>query len=267
MARLDLARDRARALENIEVYRALQPEQGQPRGNFGIGRVGFFISCALVGYADQARPLLVEGRSWIDDALTHGEDFGDGSGLHLAHLHQAKALADWLEDGTLGGPSWDAARTSFETAWRMRTPAWSRQEIVTDGLDDYMAFAILGDGEPGLDVEGYEAALSMYESFMGSDPVVLGKRPKPRELGYAICAHYARQDYEPEQLVSAGHRMLRGYLAEEWLGMGQYIRAATWLMALNWHGATYLRQPAEQPIALDALLAAYDDMNGVVQPE
>lgn len=209
MARLNLAKLHERALENIEVYEAVRPEQGQPRGNFGIGRIGFFISCALVGYADQARSLLVEGHRWIDDALTYGEDFGDGSGLHLAHLHQAKALADWLEDGTLAGDHWDAARTSLETAWRTRIPAWSRQEIIIDGLDDYMVFAILGDGEPGLDVEGYEAALSMYESFMGSDSIVLGKRPKPRELGYAICAHYARQDYEAERLVEAGHRMRR----------------------------------------------------------
>lgn len=266
MARLDLMKVRARALETIEIEEALRPEPGQPRGNFGIGRVGSFISCALVDYADQARPLLGEARRWIDDALTHGEDFGDGSGLHLAHLHQAKALADWLEDGTLAGPSWDAARTSLETTWRMRTPAWSRQEIVTDGLDDYMVFAILGDGEPGLDIEGYEAALSMYELFMGSDPVVLGKRPKPRDIGYAICAHYARQDYEPEQLIEAGHRMLQAYLAEEWLGMGQYIRAATWLMAVNWHGSIYLKEPPEQPIALDALLAGYADMDGVVRP-
>lgn len=265
MARLNIAKLHERALGMIEIEEALRPGPGQPRGYFGIGRVASFISSALVGYADQARPLLGEARRWIDDALTHGENFGDRSGLHLAHLHQAKALADWLEDGILAGGHWDTARTSLETAWTTRVPAWSRQEIVIDGLDDYMVFAILGDGGPGLDVEGYEAALSTYESFMGSDAVALGKRPKPRELGYAICAHYARQDYEAEQLVEAGRRMLRTYLAEEWLGMGQYIRAATWLMALNWHGAIYLRDPPEQPIVLEALLAAYDDMDGVVQ--
>lgn len=60
----------------------------------------------------------------------------------------------------------------------------------------------------------------MYEPFIGSDPVMLGKRPKPRELSYAICAPYAREDYEPEQLVEGGHRMLRCCLAEEWSGMG-----------------------------------------------
>lgn len=38
-------------------------------------------------------------------------------------------------------------------------------------------------------------------------------------------------------------------------------------MALNWHGAIYLREPSGQPIALDALLAAYDGMDGVAQPK
>lgn len=54
--------------------------------------------------------------------------------------------------------------------------------------------------------------------------------------------------------------MLRANLQENWLGRGQYIRAATWLKIVYWHHDQSLTP-------LQTVLSAYDNMPDVPQPD
>lgn len=263
MARLDLKKLYELAVYNIESHQRVIPQEKSPRGNYGISDISFYISCCLVGYHKEAEFLLNRALPWIDQAILDGNEFGGGDG-HYSRLYQARAIGEWLLHGGTAGQEWDQARRLKESYWR--TNKVTMQEVVRDDLNDYMAFAVLGDGEPRLDTDCYEAGIEMHEYWVRSTDISLKKTLKPREFGYAMCRHHARGDFDEHELLEAGHRMLKANLAEEWFGMGQDIRAATWLMIVNWHAKGGTLVEGARPSPLEALLMAYDDMPGVEKP-
>lgn len=260
--RLDLARNREVALRNIEMYRHLTPDEGAPKGNSGKYRIAFFIETALVGYWNEAQFLIPRALKWINEAIAEGKEF-DGGDWHYSNLHQARAVGEWLTTGTYNPGDWDKARRLLESSWRIGK---SPMQEVRESLPDYLAFCILADGQPGLDVDAYEAGIEMYEYWMREQPISLKKTLKPRDFGYALCRHFARLEFDGEELLAAGHRMLQANLAEEWFGMGQSMRAATWLMVINWYSAPFLGEGKPRPTPLETILMAYDDMPGVERP-
>ena len=77
---------------------------------------------------------------------------------------------------------------------------------------------------------------------------------KPRDFGYALCLYRAaRRNFEEKELFEAGRKMLQANLQEEWLGGGQFIRAATWLKIVYWRGDETLTP-------LQTVLKAYENM-------
>lgn len=261
--RLKIDRWREVALENIDIYRLKLPDPGSPKGNYGISDIESFVKTALVGYWDEALFLLPRATQWIDEAIAEGTELY-GWDSHYANLHQARAVGEWLMTGQTMPHYFDQARRLKENDWRVNKEPM--QDIVRDSLADYMAFAILGDGEPGHDVDCYEAGIEIYEYWVRDTNISLKKLLKPREFGYALCRHYARNEFDGEELLAAGHRMLKANLAEEWFGMGQSMRAATWLMVVNWHSAPYIGVGKPHPTPLETILMAYDDMPGVIRP-
>jgi hypothetical protein len=160
---------------------------------------------------------------------------------------------------------WDLARCFEEARWRFPERPWPTNEIVREGLDDDLAFA-LGAGphakvEFGPENDIFMAGIEMYERWTGkSGPVKLGGTLKPRDFGYALCRHYtALQSFDEDALVAAGRKMLRAHLQERWLGGGQYIRAATWLKIVH-------HQLGGEADPRQCILRAYDDMPDVARP-
>jgi hypothetical protein len=171
-------------------------------------------------------PVVARSRRWIDKAIRDDEDLGVDPNAHRTTLHWAKALGEWLENGANSEGEWDDARVFEEARWRYEKRPWPTNEIVKSGLDDYMAFAYQG-GERNV---GFEAGIDMYERWTGKSGVSLSRALKPRDFGYALCLQWtAREQFDEEDLLQAGRKMLQANLQENWLGGGQFIRAATWL--------------------------------------
>lgn len=232
-------------------------ESGRPMGNIATHELGDVISAWLVGLHEDVVPVISRSLEWIDRAIADDEKFGVDPNEHRTRLHWAKALGGWLRDGWNLEGEWDMARVFEEARWRYEQRPWSTHEIVKSGLDDYMAFAYQG-GEYD---EGFEAGIEMYERWTGKTEVSLSKALKPRDFGYALCLHRtARQSFDEKDLFKAGCKMLKANLQDNWLGGGQFIRAATWLKIVYWHNDKTLTP-------LQTILKAYDNMPEVPRPD
>ena len=233
-----------------------QVAEGDPIGNFAISDLNSVVCAWLVGLQKPMSPVIPRSLKWIDRAIADDEDFGEDRNFHRMSLHSTKALGEWMENGWNAEGAWDNARIFAEAVWRYEKRPWPMNEIIKYGLDDYMAFAYQG-GEHN---DGFEAGIEMYERWVGVKNLSLSKTLKPREFGYALCLHQARQQFDPSDLLHAGRKMLQANLNENWLGAGQYCRAATWLKIVYWH-----HDPLLTP--LTTILKAYDDMPNVPMPE
>lgn len=256
------------APQNLSVCLSLAPSVGGAVGNYGIGDIEEYVAQCLVGRASLAHPLLIRGNQRIDEGLATKEYewFGGSPAQHQYHLHQTRALGHWLEERLLAPGEWTESRRFLEAWWHSEKRPWTRQEIVRDGLDDYIALAVLG-GE-GADYKGgfdpYRAGIDMYEHWLGEPKISLGRALKPRELGYVLCRHYLNFEFDRDEILAAGRRMLREHLESDWLENGQTLKAAMWLMLVHWYPSFYYDE--EMPSPIDVLLKAYEDMPHVARP-
>ncbi|MCQ2995023.1 hypothetical protein QCD79_25570 [Pseudomonas quasicaspiana] len=234
-----------------------QYDPRRPMGNVASSDLSDVISAWLVGLHGEIAPVLPRSLQWIDKAIGIDEEFGPDINAHRTTLHWAKALGEWMDTGWDSEGEWDLARVYEEARWRYEPRPWSAHEIVKSGLDDYMAFAYQG----GEHDDGFEAGIEMYQRWTGKTEVSLSKALKPRDFGYALCLHRtATQQFDEDDLLKAGRKMLQANLQETWLGGGQYIRAATWLKIVHWHYDQTLTP-------LQTILKAYDDMPKVPRPD
>jgi hypothetical protein len=270
----DARHSRKMAPEILGIYLDMHPLPNDPIGNFGKGGVTVYIEQSIVGYANEAFSLLQRANQRIDQGLASNERFG-GVDQHRFNLHKARALGTWLEGSEFGRDElvnhhWNEARRFMEADWR--GAALTRQEIIRDGLDDYMAMSVLGgvfeDYKHGK--ESFEAGIDMYEHWISNPKVSLKKTLQPRELGYALCRHYLNNEFDRDEILQAGRAMLAAKLSQPqpycdgWLENGQSLRAAMWLMLIYWYPAFHNGE--ELPAPVDVLLKAYDDMPGVTRP-
>jgi len=259
------ARSREVTPENMKSALHSELPLKAPIGNFGIGDIRDFITYSLVGFSDEAFPLVTRGNQRIDIALRSGEELGSNLNFHRTHLHHARAIGTWLELNQLDESHWMDAQRFEEATWRYEKRPWTRQEIIGEGaLADYMVFSVLGGNMFDGDMLSYEAGIDMFEYWVNERDISFKKTLKPHELGYAMCLHYGRQKFDPDDLLAAGRRTLAANLDEHWLGRGQGICAATWLMAVHWYPHFHGDGPMPDPV--DTLLKAYDDMPGVERP-
>lgn len=234
------------------------------KGNCAMSDISSIIKASIFGFHDDVIIHVPRAIKWLDMAIEEGDEM-EGADHHYTRLHQARALAGWLQDGTHECNHWDKARHLKESNWRVQK--LPMKEVVDWELSDYMAFAILGDGESAWDVEPYEAGIQMYEYWRRPQEISLKKTLKPYDFGYAVCKNLAHQEFDGDELLEAGHKMLKANL-ENWIASGQANEAAMWLMIINWFLPYYLSSnpPKERPTPLETLLMAYADMPDVKAP-
>lgn len=233
------------------LRRALQ--EGEPGGNFAASELDVVVRLWLVGMSKEIAPVLPRALEWLDKAIADDEAswFGRTPDFHRMTLHWAKALGLWMRDGTNAADVWNKARL-FDLAALQTGNVCATNKIPTMWLDDHMAFCY--------QAEQYGLGIAEYEKYHGSKIFSLKKIRTPKELGYALCLHKARGQFERAELLTAGRKILHAKLQDTWLGYGQYTRAATWLkIVYEFH------EPALTP--LQTVLRAYDDMPDVPRPE
>ena len=153
---------------------------------------------------------------------------------------------------------WAQAAHYKQAYWSSESPPLSDAAIVRYDLDDYMAYCVQAGR--------YSDGIEMCDRLLGDRKLSLGKRPKPREVAYAVCQQKLFDRYDDDAVFEAGRRMLQANLEQDWLGAGQYIRAATWLKIVYWDRDIRAgRRPTLTP--LQTVLKAYDNMPQVVRPD
>ncbi|TCS32901.1 hypothetical protein EDC30_11912 [Paucimonas lemoignei] len=229
-----------------------QFEKDAPMGNIAKNRISDVILACLIGLGTQATPIIPRCLEWLDTAISHDEDFGTSRNFHRMALHWAKALGLWINDGLNRVEIWNKVRQFDEAALMQDQNVWPKNLIAKDRLDDYMAFCY--------QAEQYEVGVAEFEKYYGLKTMSLKRTLKPREFAYILCLNKLNYKFNDATLFEAGRNMLQANLEENWLGRGQYIRAATWLKLVHWeHNKTLL--------PFEVLLRAYDDMPNVARPE
>lgn len=272
---------RDRETSSGEVARLLRyaVEYGDPIGNIGRSHLGSVVYLWLVGFHQEAAPIIPRSLEWLDTGIANHEDERDSESPDYVRslLCQAKAMGHWMLNAQNDKASFEAAfngldgyfqrggvkvlgRDVFNYELQKFQPNETRgipvakKDVLNSfggGLDDFMAFAFQA-GQ-------YEAGIAKYESYCAATAPSLKKLLKPRELGYALCLHHARGQYTPSDLHAAGRKMLQARLEDDWLGHGQSMRAASWLKVVYWHA-----DPSLTP--LETVLKAYDNMPQVARP-
>lgn len=265
MALFDPVIGRTRAFDEHgrNFYLGTEYDAQRPMGNVGITHIGTTIKARLVGYHDEMAPLLPRALKWIDMALARDERLGGYEG-YRRKLHWAKALGTWMLEDEIDEGAWYRARIFEEAWWRNSERPWPMREVVRSGLDDYLAFCAAS----GLEDEGFAAGIEMCERWTGKKEVELSGTLKLREFGLALCLYAAgERNFDEDRLYKAGRRMLRANLQGEWLGRGQYIRAATWLFVVHQFRRLF-DDPSGPPLTpRQVILKAYEDMPKVPRPD
>ncbi|MES2974840.1 MAG: hypothetical protein V4757_14595 [Pseudomonadota bacterium] len=216
------------------------------------------VEAWLVGAHADISPVVCRSIDWLTSAIEKGESFGESVSFHFMRLHWARAMAQWMSSGSEARLDWVASMNFEKQDWTWNGRSWSNRKIINDRLDDFMAFAVQS-GE-------YMEGINTYEHFAGAKKLSLQKILSPRDYAYAICLAQARDQYDEVEVYHAGRRMLQANLDENWLGIGQSLRAATWLKIV--HSDRDLRAGrAPQITPLQTILKAYDDMPNVVAPD
>ena len=273
-----LRRNRLRDEVPFRYYLQTQYDEKKPMGNFAKGFLSVVIECWLLWLETEIAPVLPRALQWLDKAIEGKEEnwFGPSPCSHRRTLHWAKALGHWMNGNGNDQASWKVAqdaesehmRTGFTKVLgqdkfdyklqrfvpqEVKGLPFSSGKLMTDGiLDDFMAFSFQA-GQ-------YEAAAEEYERHLKPKIPSLKKTLQPRGFAYALCLQkLGRAQFEENDLLDAGRRMLQAKLQDLWIKGGQYTRAATWLKIVYWH-----HDPTMTP--LKVILKAYDDMPDVPRP-
>lgn len=252
-------------------------EENAPMGNIAKCDLAEVIEAWLIGLHAEVAPVIPRSLEWLNLAIEGKEEdrFGQSPGFHRCTLYWAKGMGQWMLTGQDDKRSFAAALDGWTNYLQhggvkvlgpdifnyeiqkfqrneIRNIPKPTKEVLSDGsLDDYMALSF--------QAAQYEAGIATFEMYVGAKAVSLKRALKPRELGYALCLHHARQKFDASDLFEAGRKMLQTKLEDDWLGRGQYLRAATWLKIVYWH-----HDPSLTP--LQTILKAYDDMPNVARP-
>lgn len=234
----------------LKSFLARQYESGDPMGNMAASHIGSIIKCYLCGLSKEVQPVIARSLEWLNIAIEQDE-WSDHvrPDFHRWELHEAKALALWLQSADPAIEIWDKAR-QFNLS--ILNGGAYQKSTKTLGLDDYMSCCI--------HAEQYEAGVMEYEKYYGVSKVSFGGSMAPRKWAYAFCLNHIKPQFDPEKLFQAGRKMLQTHLDNNWLGVGQNIRAAMWLKNVYWHDNRTLTP-------LETILKAYENMPDVPKPD
>lgn len=221
----------------------------EAKGNVGRSTLEDVIYAALVGLMPAMRPVVTTCERLLDEQLAQGAAAEAEAAFNQSRYLHGKALCRWLRDADPALESWQQA--SVQHALALLPEVYGKREVATLGLDEQMAYCVLA--------RDYQGGIVHYERHHGAMPLSVTKLLKPRQFAYLWCRHQIAPQFARQDVHDAGRRMLRANLQGSWLGYGQAVRAATWLMIVHW-----CNDPSLAP--LDALLLAYDDMPDVARP-
>jgi hypothetical protein len=104
--------------------------------------------------------------------------------------------------------------------------------------------------------ENYEAGIIEFEKFYSTKNFSLKKIKTPKMYGCAICLNETTQQFDKEDVLLAGKRMIQANIEKEWLSYGKYFELAVWLKNVYWYYDRNLTP-------LETILKAYDNMPNV----
>lgn len=238
---------------------------------FASSRINSLIQEWLLGLSAEIYPDLVKYNSCLEEYLTRY----DKARLSPSQLEGSYAFSSWMIDGQNNLKAHQLALDGFDEYFKQgwvkyrpdvfnyKLQKFERneitglpvpdKEILKEPLADYLAHCIQC-GE-------YARGVSLYERVGGRKIVSSKKLKTALGFGYWVCKQKSENIEIPhDEYLEAGERVLINNLQENWLGYGQYLRAANWLKVVYWHtGVT--KTP------LETILKAYDVMPDVVKPD
>ncbi|WP_151897996.1 hypothetical protein [Sulfurospirillum diekertiae] len=95
----------------LKSFLARQYEPGDPMGNMAASHIGSIIKCYLCGLSKEIQPVIARSLEWLNLAIEQDE-WGDHvrPDFHRWELHEAKALALWLQSADPAIEIWNKAR-------------------------------------------------------------------------------------------------------------------------------------------------------------
>lgn len=245
MSPFDRAQEREILRSVLESDERADPEQYRPNavGNAAMLGLATAIRAWIVGLEPEARSIVAKYRHWLEDSIERNETFGDPPSYFALLRHQALALARWLTQNESSPDLYRETIRLHERAWEdlERERSVQPSELRDRYLPEYMR-------------DCYEAgecarATAAYERLGGSP--VRSDAEVETELGFGYWA-CSRQHAPTDAYVAAGERVLTARL-DEWLELGDTLRAAAWLKVVYWNSGT-TKTPAETLLrALDIL--------------
>lgn len=221
----------------------------EAKGNVGRNTLEMVVPALLVAGMSAMGPVLATCERLLDEQLAVGAGTGSEAAFNQSRYWHGKALCRWLRDSDPAVATWQQA--SAQHALALAPEVYGLRDVATKGLDEQMAYCVLA--------HDYQGGIAHFERHHGPKALSVKKALKPREFAYLWCRHRLAPQFSDQEVHDAGRRMLRANLQGSWLGYGQAVRAATWLMIVHW-----CNDPSLAP--LDALLLAYDDMPDVARP-
>jgi hypothetical protein len=226
-------------------------DPSKPMGSFAAGDIMWFVDCAVLGMWGRVCHLVLRRIEWLTQALEQNELLGQSRHFHRCELLKALGIYRWLHGADSAIDTWRQALDEHEAA--LFEPGNYGTTQTTYGLDDYMVLSLLAD-QPARGVAIYERLRP------DKPPLPLRSLRAPRDWGWWACRRRLGEVLDQTALRAAGRRVLRLNLDDPWLGRGQAIRAAMWLMAIYW-----LDERSLTPV--QTLLRAYDDLPKVQRPD
>lgn len=98
----------------LKSFLATQYDPKRPMGNVASRHIGSIIECYLYGLSKEIQPVIARSIEWLNLAIEQDE-WGDhrNPDFHRTILHEAKALALWLQNSDPAIEIWDSKTLSF----------------------------------------------------------------------------------------------------------------------------------------------------------
>lgn len=209
------------------------------------------LDASLAGSRDKFLPILNSAIEWMHKGIEKNEK-QRSLFFYQTNLHENLALALWFRDAKEELTLWKKTISLHQKSVEIEEP-YLASRIKTVMLADRLLYC--------LHAQEYEQGIETYRQYHGD------KRPTRKQLfnseaklAYALCLHYADNQYASEELHSALNGLLNLKVDGEWIGRGNPSKALSWLKVAYWN-----RQEALSP--LEVWLKAYDHMPHVKRPD
>jgi hypothetical protein len=252
----------------LEVIDILTRESPEFRGNAALGNLQSIVYGWLVGLADRLDGPLRILAQWFEQADSANERFADAPHFYAAMRNDAWGLCTWMLSGhadprlhRLAVGNWELhferegkklrrGAPKVEDPWIRGIP-FEAKDILHGSLADYLASCV--------QCREFARGAALYEKVGGKTDIADARVQTDIHLGYWLCKQGSAGHIPVDACAKIGSRVLRANLRTRWLGMGQAVRAATWLKIVAEFAGWNL--PAREVI-----LRAYEFMPGVTRP-